>query len=568
KKRNGDDRTLYATYCYRAKGEPVQIYTVIFLDHVLEMARNIKLLLCAFEQLSGLKINFNESELYCFGDAQDALDQYMEIFGCKNGEFLFSYVGIPTHFKKLRNADWKKVEERFEKRLSSWKGKHLSIGGRLTLINSVLSSLPMYMMSFFDVPKGVIRKLDYFRSRFFWQGDEHKKKYRLAKWSILSQPKDQGGLGIHELGTKNIALLGKWLYKLLTSEGTWQQLIRNKYLGSTPLSQVEWRPGDSHFWSGLLKAKQDFLRFGSFKVKDGSQVRFWEDIWLGSTPLRAQYPCLYNIARPKNITIAEVLSSSPPNLSWRRDLVGAKLIAWNDLLPHIANLTLLQESDSFHWNLTQNGVFSVKSHYQALIRVEVPNLNKMIWKIRAPLKIKIFLWYLRKGVLLTKDNLTKRNWQGNKSCAFCHNDETIEHLFFECRFARTVWAFFQCASDLTKPNNAPHMFGSWLQGLPSTWQRIVLLGAAALCWSIWLCRNDLVFEKKNSYLCSSPLGAFVGYPPESGFTGHGYGGFASVGISGYGYLLPGTWVAVLGLIATGEDLMFSMFSVLRLGVSS
>ncbi|WVZ96548.1 hypothetical protein U9M48_042176 [Paspalum notatum var. saurae] len=141
--------------------------TIIFLDHDLEMARNMKLLLCAFEQLFGLKINFNKSE---------ASDQYMEIFNCKNGEFPFSYLGIPIHFKKLRNADWKKVEERFEKCLSSWKGKHLSIGGRLTLINSVLSSLPMYTMSFFDVPKGVIRKLDYFRSRFFWQGDEHKKK--------------------------------------------------------------------------------------------------------------------------------------------------------------------------------------------------------------------------------------------------------------------------------------------------------------------------------------------------------------------------------------------------------
>ncbi|WVZ91067.1 LOW QUALITY PROTEIN: hypothetical protein U9M48_037287 [Paspalum notatum var. saurae] len=45
------------------------------------------------------------------------------------------------------------------------------------------------------------------------------------------------------------------------------------------------------------------------------------------------------------------------------------------------------------------------------------------------------------------------------------------------------------------------------------------------------------------YLCSRPLDAFVGYPPESRFTGHGYGGFATVGTSGYGYLLPGTWVA-------------------------
>ena len=128
------------------------------------------------------------------------------------------------------NVDRKRVEERFEKRLSSWKGKHLSTGGRLTLLNSVLSSLPMYTMSFFAIPKGVLKKLDYFRSRFFWQSDEHKRKYRLAKWDILCQPKNQSGLGIHNLDIKNTALLSKWLLKLLTTEGTWQQMLRKKYL--------------------------------------------------------------------------------------------------------------------------------------------------------------------------------------------------------------------------------------------------------------------------------------------------------------------------------------------------
>ena len=102
-------------------------------------------------------------------------DQYVELFGCKSGDFPIQYLGIPIHFRKLRNAEWRKVEERFERRLSSWKGKHLSIGGRLTLINSVLSSLPMYMMTFFALPKGVQKKLDYFRSRFYWQGDEKKR---------------------------------------------------------------------------------------------------------------------------------------------------------------------------------------------------------------------------------------------------------------------------------------------------------------------------------------------------------------------------------------------------------
>jgi hypothetical protein len=72
------------------------------------------------------------------------------------------YLGIPIHYRKLSNTDWIKVEERFEKRLSSWKGKNLSTGGRLTLINSVLSSLPMYMMSSFEIPRGVLKKLDYY----------------------------------------------------------------------------------------------------------------------------------------------------------------------------------------------------------------------------------------------------------------------------------------------------------------------------------------------------------------------------------------------------------------------
>ena len=44
--------------------------TILFMEHNLEQAKNLKLLLCAFEQLSGLKINFHKSKLFCFGEAQ------------------------------------------------------------------------------------------------------------------------------------------------------------------------------------------------------------------------------------------------------------------------------------------------------------------------------------------------------------------------------------------------------------------------------------------------------------------------------------------------------------------
>jgi hypothetical protein len=76
------------------------------------------------------------------------------------------------------------------------------------------------MISFFILPKGVLHKQDYNRSRFFWQGDSEKKKYRLARWNVVCHPKVQGGLGIHDLEVKNTALLGKWLFNLLTEDGT------------------------------------------------------------------------------------------------------------------------------------------------------------------------------------------------------------------------------------------------------------------------------------------------------------------------------------------------------------
>jgi hypothetical protein len=58
-----------------------------------------------FEQLSGLKINFHKSEIFCFGDAKEHEQAYLDLFGCKAGVYPFRYLGIPMHFRKLRNAE-------------------------------------------------------------------------------------------------------------------------------------------------------------------------------------------------------------------------------------------------------------------------------------------------------------------------------------------------------------------------------------------------------------------------------------------------------------------------------
>jgi hypothetical protein len=81
------------------------------MDHDPEQAKNLKLLLCDFEQLSGLKINFHKSEIFCYGAARELEPYYTGLFGCNAGEYPFRYLGIPIHHRELLNSDWRKVEE-------------------------------------------------------------------------------------------------------------------------------------------------------------------------------------------------------------------------------------------------------------------------------------------------------------------------------------------------------------------------------------------------------------------------------------------------------------------------
>jgi hypothetical protein len=92
--------------------------TILFMENNLEHAINMKLLICVFERLWGLKINFHKSELFCYGEAKQMESQYTKLFGCDLGQYPFRYLGILMHHKKITNADWKIIEEKFEKKLS------------------------------------------------------------------------------------------------------------------------------------------------------------------------------------------------------------------------------------------------------------------------------------------------------------------------------------------------------------------------------------------------------------------------------------------------------------------
>jgi hypothetical protein len=167
-------------------------------------------------------------------------------------------LGIPIHFRRLKNGDWTGSGPVREK-MVGWIGNLLSYANHLVLINSVLTSLPMFMLYCLEITKRVCKRLDFFRSIFFWESDRHKRKYRLTKWNIICRTKDHIELGIEVLEIKNKCLLIKWMYKLLNENGVWEELLQNKYLPSHTLSQVKVKPSNSPFWKGLMRFKDDFF---------------------------------------------------------------------------------------------------------------------------------------------------------------------------------------------------------------------------------------------------------------------------------------------------------------------
>ena len=103
--------------------------------------------------------------------------------------------------------------------------------------------------------------------------------------------------------------------------------------------------------------------------------------------------------------------------------------------------------------------------------------------------------YLKSGVILTKDKLIRRNGNHNKRYCFCSSDETIRHLFFDCHVAKFLWRVVHYAFDLSPPQSITHLFSNCLRSVGTKLKRKLLTGESALCWAIWLSRNDMIFDR-------------------------------------------------------------------------
>src|SRR3954453_15588623 len=99
--------------------------------------------------------------------------------------------------------------------------------------------------------------------------------------------------------------------------------------------------------------------------------------------------------------------------------------------------------------------------YKALIQPIEPVVNnRIIWKMKTPLKTKVFTWYLHRGIILTKDNLAKFNWHGSKRCVFLSSGGDYKTLFLPMPTINHPNRFY-----LIPPQSIANIFGNCLNGV-------------------------------------------------------------------------------------------------------
>ncbi|KAL4352748.1 hypothetical protein GQ457_06G007230 [Hibiscus cannabinus] len=290
--------------------------TILFFKPVEGVIANVKRLLRCFEVSSGLKINFDKSCIVGIGVEKELVELLAFQCGCKCGELPFDYLGIPLGADPRKVSTWVPIVERFQSKLSGWRCNSLSFAGRVVLLNSILSSLPIYYLSLFEIPSTVILRLDKIRRKFLWGCTNDKRRIAIVSWTRVCIPKAKGGAGVVNLKIKNRALLAKWGWRFATEHGAlWRKLIQAKYCCGKRrwAMKVDKLRTMSTVWRGIVKNWSQtevvkWLNNDSFKwlVGDGKCILFWEDVWCCEVSLRVKFTRLYRLALRKGAVVAEL----------------------------------------------------------------------------------------------------------------------------------------------------------------------------------------------------------------------------------------------------------------------
>ncbi|GJW96967.1 RNA-directed DNA polymerase, eukaryota [Tanacetum coccineum] len=197
------------------------------------------------------------------------------LIGCTTFTTPFNYLGFKVGAPSSKSCSWDEVLTKIFARLSKWKLKTLSIGGRLTIIKSVLTSLPLYHMSIYKVPMGVLNRMESIRRRFFIGVDNNERKISMIGWQKVLASKKKGGLEVSSFFALNQALLFKYIWRFIShSTSLWSRVIKAIY-GDHGALNIPGAGSRSSLWYNIIR------EIGSLSIKVSSSTR-----WVNVVPIK------------------------------------------------------------------------------------------------------------------------------------------------------------------------------------------------------------------------------------------------------------------------------------------
>ncbi|XP_023770251.1 uncharacterized protein LOC111918865 [Lactuca sativa] len=362
--------------------------------------KNLARILKCFHISSGLKVNFHKSRLFGIRVTEDELEEQAKILGCLKGVFPFSYLGVPVGANLSQKKNWRPIIEKFQSRLSLWKAKTLSFAGRLTLVKSVLNSLPTYYFSLFRAPHGVIEDLEKLRRKFLWGGDDSRKIHWVS-WPKIIMDKKEGGLGVGSLMAQNLALLTKWFWRLkIEPRSLWKECIMSIHnLSRKPFNYMV-KQSIRGVWCNISKAIKSLHDVNTnchslFSPVPGTntQFLFWLDHWCGSNIFKNKFPLLYELESVKKCYVTERVANESFTWSWKSSLRGeAVLSEFVEICSILNNIRLTPVSLGLKFNLNLDGMYTVNMMRRCIDATGIPHNGLIVeWSRIIPLKVKCFV---------------------------------------------------------------------------------------------------------------------------------------------------------------------------------
>nr|KYP39451.1 Putative ribonuclease H protein At1g65750 family [Cajanus cajan] len=190
---------------------------LLFADDILlfcqaskDQTRLVASILEEFSRSSSLRFNLTKSKFR-------RIDMLEGLLGIGHTARIEKYLGFPMTHGQPRCADFYDVMDKIQGRLGAWKSKLLNKAGKLCLVKSTISSIPVYSMQTLWLSPAVCNRIYQACRRMLWGKSDNTRFWSPVSWDVVTQPKEFGGLGVREARRVNVSLLGKLVWDLLTA---------------------------------------------------------------------------------------------------------------------------------------------------------------------------------------------------------------------------------------------------------------------------------------------------------------------------------------------------------------